>query len=177
MAVATFCCYLLSFQVNSLFSPWVEYAPGASLVFLPAGVKLVALLVAGGWGALGLAVAAVLMAADVWTAAGAYELLGNIVVWLGVPYMIIESVLRIQGVKRDLSNLTFAPLLFITVAATVVGSAASSAYAVFAHGRKIDDYLATASAMAVGDFVGAGLMLMLTISALKLLKKTRKQNF
>lgn len=176
MALVTFCAYWLSFRVNALVSPWAEYAPGASLIFLPAGVKLVALLVAGGWGALGLAAAAALMASDIWTTANFYELIGNIVVWLGVPYVIVESVLRIQGVKRDLSNLTFTPLLFILVAVTVVGSAASSAYAVFAHGRKSDDYLAAASAMAVGDFVGAGLMLILAISVLKLLKKTPRQN-
>lgn len=173
LALLSFCCYWLSFRFNALVGPWAEYAPGVSLLFLPAGVKLVALLVAGGWGVLGLGLAALMMAKGIWTDGNLFALIGNIVVWLGVPYLLIESLLRWKSVKRDLSNLTFPFLLLIVVVVTSLSSIANSAYAVAAHGRKSDDLLPSALAMAVGDFVGAGLMLLVLMCAITLLQRRR----
>jgi hypothetical protein len=173
LALASFAAYWASFRLNTVITPWLEYAPGASLLFLPAGVKLVALFVAGGWGVLGLGLAALLMAAEVWTGAKLTALVGNIVVWLGVPYLLIEWLLRLQHIRRDLSNLTVPSLLLIAIAVAVLGSAANSAYAVWVHGRSGDDYLAAALAMAVGDFVGQGLMLMLMMLVLVRLQRKR----
>jgi|GEM_PF-739645 len=176
LALISFGAYWASFRLNGLISPWTEYAPGVSLVFLPAGVKLVALLVAGGWGLLGLASAALLMATDVWTQSGIGELAGNIAVWLGVPYLVVELMLRVLDVDRDLGNLRFWPLLLIVATATAAGSFASSAYAVAFHGRQETDYLGAALAMLLGDVVGAGLVVILAVAALQLPRWLRRRS-
>lgn len=165
--------YLLSFELMSLMPAWLEYAPGVSLLFLPAGVKLVALLVAGGWGLLGLAAAGLWTAADVWSSATWLALAGNVLVWLAIPYLVIRALLRWMGVHADLSNLSYLRVLGIGLAAILASSAAATAYAVVAHGAPLTQAGARTLAMALGDFVGAGVMLGLFVAALNLVQAAR----
>lgn len=173
LALLSFAAYWASFRINAALAVWTEYTSGVSIVFLPAGVKLVALLVAGGWGLLGLAAAALMMASEVWSQSGMVELLGNIVVWLGVPWLVVELTLRWLGVHRDLRNLTFWKLVLVASVATAAGSFATSAYAVAFHGRDQEDWVGAALAMLLGDFVGAGLVLIVAVAGLQLLKRRR----
>lgn len=165
--------YLLSFELMSLMPAWLEYAPGVSLLFLPAGVKLVALLVAGGWGFVGLAAAGLWTAADVWSSATWIALAGNVLVWLAVPYLVMRALLRWMGVHADLSNLSYLRVLGIALAAIVASSAAATAYAVAAHGAPLPQAGARTLAMALGDLVGAGVVLGLLVVALNLLQAAR----
>lgn len=91
-AVAGLCAlaYLLSFELMKWLPAWLEYAPGVALFFLPAGVKLVALLVARAWGLVGIVAAGAWTAADVWQSADGMTLLGNVLVWVGIPYVVIH---------------------------------------------------------------------------------------
>lgn len=170
LALLSFAAYWASFRLNGLVGAWTEYAPGVSLIFLPAGVKLVALLVAGGWGLLGLAAAALWMATEVWAQSGAGELLGNIAVWLGVPFLVVELMLKLLGVHRDLRNLGFWQLVLVALGATTASSFASSAYAVMFHGRHETDWLGSALAMLLGDIVGTGLVVIVGMTALQVLR-------
>ena len=165
--------YLLSFELMALLPAWLEYAPGVSLFFLPAGVKLVALLVAGGWGLLGLAAAGLWTAADIWDGASLPALLGNIVVWLGIPYLVIRAMMRWMGIHADLSNLSYLRVMGICLAAIVATSAAATAYAVLAHGVPLAEAGARTAAMALGDFAGAGVMFALLMAVLNLLQAGR----
>lgn len=163
-----FLAYWASFKLNGWLLPWFDYLPGVSLVFLPAGVKLVSMLVAGVWGVLGVGLAGLWMAAGVWQDAQWLPLLGNIVVWLGVPYLVLVLLMRVLGVARDLSNLRYLTLLFMAVVAILVQSLASNLYAMLAHGRSAAELLPATLAMAVGDVVGAGIVLSLMMLALTL---------
>lgn len=163
-----FVAYWASFELNAMLSPWFEYLPGVSLLFLPAGVKLVALLVAGVWGVLGVGLAGLWMAAGVWQDAQWLPLLGNIVVWLGVPYFVIVLLMRLLGVARDLSNLRYLTLLFMAVVAILAQSLAGNLYAMLAHGRSASEVLPATFAMAVGDLVGAGIVLSVMMGLLTL---------
>lgn len=173
LALFSFAAYQLAFRVNALISPWFEYAPGVSLVFIPAGVKLIALLVAGWWGLAGLALAALLMASDVWSQAGWPDLVGNILVWLGVPFIVVELSIRWLNVRRDLKNLTFLKFTFIASVATLIGGLASAMYAVQVHDQSMPDLLAMSLAMALGDMIGIGLMMILVLGVLSLIERLR----
>ncbi len=175
LAIFSFAAYQLAFRVNALVSPWSEYAPGVSLVFIPAGVKLIALLVAGWWGLAGLAVAALLMASEVWSQAGWSDLVGNIIVWLGVPFVVVELSIRWLKVRRDLKNLTFLKFAFIATAATLIGGLASAMYAVAVHGQNTKELVALSLAMALGDMIGIGLIMILVLGSLSLLERLRSR--
>lgn len=175
LGVAALCAamYVLSFELMAVLPRWLEYAPGVSLFFLPAGVKLVALLVAGGWGLLGLAAAGLFTAADVWGTASVLTLLGNVVVWLGIPFLVIRGMLRWLGIHADLSNLSYLRVMAICLAAITATSAAATAYAVLAHSVSPAEAVARSAAMALGDFAGAGVMFALLIGVLSLVQAAR----
>ena len=175
LAVAGLCAlaYLLSFELMNWLPAWLQYAPGVALFFLPAGVKLVALLVARAWGLLGIVAAGVWTAADVWQSADWTALLGNVVVWVGIPYVVIHLMLRWMKIHPDLSNLTYLRVMGICMAATVASSVAGNVYAVWTHAQPLVDLWARAAAMALGDFLGAGVLFALLIAALNLLQAGR----
>lgn len=175
LAVAGLCAlaYLLSFELMNWLPAWLQYAPGVALFFLPAGVKLVALLVARAWGLLGIVAAGVWTAADVWESADWIALLGNVVVWVGIPYVVIHLMLRWMKIHPDLSNLTYLRVMSICMAATVASSVTGNVYAVWTHAQPLVDLWARAAAMALGDFLGAGVLFALLIAALNLLQAGR----
>jgi hypothetical protein len=57
LALATFCglVYYAAFFLQTMISPWVNYTQGIDWLFIPAGIKLVAFMIAGVWGFLGIA--------------------------------------------------------------------------------------------------------------------------
>jgi len=174
-AVAGLCAlaYFLSFELMAWLPDWLEYAPGVALFFLPAGVKLVALLVARAWGLLGIAAAGLWTAAGVWKSAEWMVLLGNVVVWVGLPYGVIWLMLRWMRIHADLSNLTYLRVMGICLAATLASSVVGNAYAVWTHTQPLDDLWGRALAMAVGDFLGAGVLFALLIGGLNLMQAGR----
>jgi hypothetical protein len=152
---------------------WLEYAPGVALFFLPAGVKLVALLVARAWGLLGIATAGLWTAAGVWQSAEWMALLGNVVVWVGLPYLVIHLMLRWMNIHADLSNLSYLRVMGICLAATLASSVVGNAYAVWTHTQPLADLWGRAMAMALGDFLGAGVLFALLIGGLNLVQAGR----
>lgn len=58
--------YLVSYEISVNFDLVDSFAPGISLIFIPAGVKLVAALVAGFWGVFGTVVALAFVAKEIW---------------------------------------------------------------------------------------------------------------
>ena len=56
-------------------------------------------------------------AADVWQSADGMTLLGNVLVWVGIPYVVIHLMLRWMNIHADLSNLTYLRVLVICMAA------------------------------------------------------------
>lgn len=174
-AVAGLCAlvYLLSFELMAWLPDWLEYAPGVALFFLPAGVKLVALLVARAWGLLGIAAAGLWTAAGVWQSAEWMALLGNVVVWVGLPYLVIHLMLRWMNIHADLSNLSYLRVMGICLAATLASSVVGNAYAVWTHTQPLADLWGRAMAMALGDFLGAGVLFALLIGGLNLVQAGR----
>lgn len=175
LAVAALCAfaYLLSFELMGWLPASLQYAPGVALFFLPAGVKLVALLVARVWGLVGIAAAGVWTAADVWQSADWLALLGNVAVWVGLPYLVMQLMLRWMKIHADLSNLSYLKVMAICLAAIVTSSVAGAAYAVWAHTQPLADLWARSLALALGDFLGAGVVFALLIGVLNLVQAGR----
>ncbi len=60
--IATSTVYCLIYQLNEYAFAHLHYAQGAMWIFLPSGVRLAAVLILGGWGALGIGLGAFVMA-------------------------------------------------------------------------------------------------------------------
>jgi hypothetical protein len=163
--------YFLAYRLNEVFDTWALYAQGISLVFLPAGVKHLAILLGGFWGALGCFLALFILANEFWTGQTAvgiatYSLISTASTWVGIVFS-----LRVFGIAEDLKNLKFIHLPLIDLITTGLHGFTTNAYFILA-GMKTENFVGNALAMMFGDFVGSFILLTLLWWGLNVWEKT-----
>ena len=80
--------YFVTYRFNELFDVWFLYDQGINLVFLPAGIKHLAILLGGPWGALGCFVSLFILANEFWQGVptgdiALYSLVSTCATWAG----------------------------------------------------------------------------------------------
>lgn len=174
LALAAGMAYFVAYRLNELMDSWALYAQGINLIFIPAGIKHLAILLAGKWGALGSLVALFVLAIDFWKGASVeqiacYSLFSTAATWIGILLS-----LRLFGICRDLSNLKLIHLPVMDLITTALHGAMTNAY-FFLTGMKSENFVANALAMMVGDYVGSFIVLMLLWAGLMAVKRCRLQ--
>ena len=152
--------FYMAYQVNELFDAWSLYSQGVNLLFLPAGIKHVAILLAGPWGALGGCAALFLLALEFWQGTptahiAAYSLVSTGATWAGIVLS-----MRMMGVDAQLHRLKFIHLPLMDLITTAVHGFTTNLYFAVA-GMKNGDFLGHSLAMMVGDFTGSLIVLIL----------------
>lgn len=150
--------YYMAFRLNQQLDRWVLYGQGIALVFLPAGIKHVAILIARGWGALGCFAALMWLSFEFWQGitvmqAAAYSGLSTLASWAS-----IQAGMRLLGIRQELDNLRFMHLPILDLITTAVHGFAVNAYFI-AVGMKQEQLLANAMAMMFGDYAGSFIVL------------------
>ncbi len=150
--------YYVAFRLNQQLDRWVLYGQGIALVFLPAGIKHVSILIARGWGALGCFAALMWLSFEFWQGitlmqAAAYSGLSTLASWTS-----IQAGMRFLGIQRDLENLRFLHLPLLDLITTAVHGLVVNAYFI-AVGMKQEQLLANAMAMMFGDYAGSFIVL------------------
>lgn len=129
-------------------------ASGISLIYLPAGVRLAILLMAGVWGAVGISLVFPLALTQVIGDASLSEVAVYSLVGGFAPYAAVVLVRRIAGVGKNLQSLR-AGHLPLLAAAVSISSALAFNLAFAAFGRMPEGtFLSGFTAMAAGDFFG-----------------------
>jgi len=147
----------LVFGLNELLFSGFGYATGVDWIFLPGGFRLLAVLLLAGKGALGVALASALIASftmfpeDPVTGVGA-GVMSGFAPWLG-RYLSIG----LLQVREDLSGLSPADLLKLSAVFALLSASLHQLWYV-SRGYS-DDLLRGVGVMAVGDFLGALLVL------------------
>jgi hypothetical protein len=167
--------YLGVFKLVTTLNLVDDYAPGISLVFLPAGIKLVAALVSGFWGVLGTVVALAFVSPEFWPEQP---------LWFYVAYpalsgfstlAVVIAMKRMLGIDDDMRNLRFVHIPIIDLCATLVHGTAVNGFFALNHLEVDQDFFTRALAMSVGDFVGS-LILLLSFAVLAKLYDFYKQS-
>lgn len=158
LALVAGVAYSLAFQMNLLLGPAVLYDDWIALVFLPAGIKHLFILIARGWGALGCFVALLLPSLQFWSDTPVlqtvlYSGISTLASWLGIAIG-----MRLLDIHRNLDNLRFMHLPMLDLLTTALHGFAVNAYFI-AVGMKTDKLLENALAMMVGDFTGSFMVL------------------
>ncbi len=152
--------YFGAFSLSSTLDLVDSYAPGISLVFLPAGIKLIAALVSGFWGVLGTVVALALASPEFWP---------DQPLWFYVVYpslsgfstLVVVAVMKhLLGIDNDIRNLRFIHIPIIDLCATLVHGAVVNGFFALKHLAVDQDFFTRAFAMSVGDFLGSLILLM-----------------
>lgn len=120
--------YFLLFQVQVQVLTDFDFLPMASILFLPAGVKFIAMVVGQAAGVMGIAIGMQLverhqgMPFDVLTA------IPHLFVWLFLPYALLRAYLVKNHLTHDLSALTTYQLVVLASIASIVSSLGSQLY-------------------------------------------------
>jgi hypothetical protein len=164
--------YVLIYRINELLDVWAIYTQGINLIYLPAGIKHLAILLAGKWGALGCMTALFFLAGEFWQGVpieqlGLYSLVSTGSTWAGIVLS-----LRIMGIDKDLGNFRFFHLPVMDIITTALHGFTANAFFI-ASGMKTEHFISNALAMMFGDFVGSFIILMLLWLALFTMRNSR----
>ena len=144
-----------------------------TLIYVPAGVRLVILLVSGIWGAIGIALAFPFALLQEFPGISWQETLTYSAIAGFIPYATILGVCRVARISHDLSTLRSIHLPLLAGAVSVTGGLAYTA-ALAGFGRfDAARFLPDATAMAAGDFLGCFAVIGLVRVVIALRRKSR----
>lgn len=153
MILVTFVAFLTMVGVNELLFRTVEFIPGINWVYLPAGIRLLATLLFGLSGAIGLLLAS--WCASFWIFFPddfPRAFVGGIIAAVA-PYIVYVVARRFFGLQGTLGNLTSGKLLICIVMYSV---ASPLLHHIWFHLRDADSHDWTGFfVMATGDFLGS----------------------
>lgn len=171
LAVFTGLLYVSAVWFNRHVIQAQDLFVGVSIFYLPAGVKLMALMVGRHWGALGLLTSNFLMSLLEWNGVGWPVLLLMAMFWVGVSWAVVETLLRLLRLPPELSGMRFGHFVLIDASAAVLHAAAYNALLVQIGLRQQADYVASATGMALGDFLGSGAFALMLLGAVALVRR------
>lgn len=158
--------YFIAFKINQHLGFWVVYAQGINLIYLPAGVKNISILIARGWGAFGIFSALYLLALEFWSTAPAWQITAYCAVSTLSSLFAITVALRIFKISSDLTNLRLIHLPLIDLFTSVFHGLVANVF-YFVAGIKNEILICDVVAMMVGDFLGNFIMMMTLFIAIK----------
>ncbi len=158
LAILAGLSYYLGFLLNNALGSAVLYDNWIALVFIPAGIKHLFILIARGWGALGCFVGLLVPSLQFWSDTPLhqvvlYSALSSLASWLGIVLG-----MRWLGIHRDLQNLQFLHLPVLDLVTTAVHGLVVGLYFI-AVGMASDHLWATTLAFMLGDYTGSFLVL------------------
>lgn len=173
LVAGAFLLYLVAFRINQTLDEYVLYAQGVALVFLPAGIKHISILIGRFWGALGCFLALAYVTPEFWTDIEFEEVLHYSAISTLATLIAIQVGMKIFSIQSDLGNLRLIHLPLLDLIATLTHSFATNAYFIYEGMKLTDSYIANAIGMAFGDFTGSIIMMMLLFIGLQIKKQTQ----
>jgi len=156
---------------NQQLLDWAHHSVGIDLVYLPAGVRLLIVLVFGVWGAAGITLANPMMALFEFGPEPIIELLLNSMIAGFVPWLGVMGCCKIIGVDPRLSKLRPIHIPMLALGVSVATPLAFNLQFVMSGLKQPQDFTANLSAMILGDFVGCLLVLIMARLAIALYRK------
>lgn len=139
---------------NKYLMAATHLAPGIDLVFLPAGFRLLLVIVFGVWGAIGICLADPLMFLIEFGHGSPVEMAVNALISGFVPWLAVKAFCRVAGIEGSLQQLKpiHLPLLALTV--SIAAPLAFNLHFLFNGRAEAGQFLHNFTGMAVGDFLG-----------------------
>jgi len=174
LAIVFGVAYIASFYLNAYVVKAQSVFTGVALFYLPAGVKLLAIMVGRYWGALGLWVANFLHTTTGWDNLALSQLFVMSILWVGTTLLVVLTWTHFTGLRTDLRNLTFRGFVWLNLSAAVIHGLVFNGYMVILAERGVEEWLSSAKAMALGDFLGSGALMLSILLVYKAMKWLRR---
>ena len=171
LILISFCFYLGTFELSNLLPEQFKYDDWISLVFLPAGSKLILILLFGFWGTIGDIFALALMATQFFDTQPfwvcfLYATISGFSSFYGVH--IARNILRISV---NLSEIQFIHLPIICLVGNLVHGFITMLLLYYLNVVTLDKFWADTFAMIFGDFLGSFIFIMVFWLGLKIYKR------
>jgi hypothetical protein len=164
--------YYVTFLLQLHWLSSLDFVQGVSLLFLPAGIKMLAIVVGGTWGIGGVFVTSMLLSPFVWGDQGfAYVLLAQIV-WAGVPYLTYKILKRQLQIDEMLLSLKGSHIVLLAVATSLTSSLADRSFRYAAGQLEGGMFNTSVWAMMLGDVGGIVVVLSLAVLLVQHLRKS-----
>ncbi len=173
VALYTGLLYVLTVWFNRHVIQAQDLFVGVSIFYLPAGVKLMSLLVGRHWSALGLLVGNFCLSLLEWDGVAWPLLLLMAMFWVGIAWAVVETLLRLLRLPPDLSGMRFTHFLLIDASAAVLHAVGYNALLLQIGLRQEADYISAVTGMALGDFLGSGAFALMLLGTLSLVRRLK----
>lgn len=139
---------------NKYIMAGTNVAPGIDLVFLPAGFRLLLVVVFGFWGALGIFLADPFLFLVEFQQGSLFEVLVNALISGFAPYLTVRAFCRIAGIQGSLAQFRPIHLPLLALAVSVVTPLLFNLHFLLIGRTQPADFLHNFTAMMTGDFLG-----------------------
>jgi hypothetical protein len=161
IALAAFVLFTLSYKLNEYFDAFMLFAAGVSLVYIPAGVKLLCLLVGGGPALIGLLASSLYLNLVLWANLSLLSSVYFALIGVGSYAVVVYLIRRQFQIRLDLSNLNYLHIIVLCVAASFANGFGQNLVYLTQGVTAPDELISKSTAMAFGDFLGCFLVVML----------------
>jgi hypothetical protein len=146
--------YHLAWLIQQNLLGWFDLYEGVSALFLPAGIKMLAIMIGGLPGILGVILVSISTDMDVWGNQGIIFHLTAKIIWGGAPYLAYQLLKANLDIDNHLKGLTLGKIVLIGLVTSAFSTIASRAFYYAAGRLSIDIFNVSAWAMLVGDIAG-----------------------
>ena len=154
MALGAGLAFALSFRVNQLLDDWFVYVQGISFLFLPAGIKLLFVVIGRAPAILGIMAASVYLGYGIWPDKSIGAVIEFALISLITYPASADLVMRWLQIQRDLVNLQYWHIVVLSLAASVTNGIAHNLLYVAEDVTAPQEFWVKAAAMTFGDFKG-----------------------
>lgn len=173
LIVLSFVLSRLSYECHEWVTPYVAYTQGVDLLFLPAGVKLVMIMVAGWRGAVGCTLSLLSLSTRFWPGLEPIWLLLYATLSVGMTWLVVCVMLKCRALGPALEGLSFWDLVQIDMLNTLLHGIAVNSYFWALGLRSSESFWPAALAMSFGDFLGTGVIMLLVLLAARIIAPVR----
>lgn len=174
MATISAVLFTLSFRLNQLFDHYFVYAAGISLLFIPAGVKLLLLLVGRLPAYVGLLISGTYLGIGIWPEKSMFPVFLFAFVGLTNYAVAAKLVMKLFAIHRNLGNLKYWHIVLLSAAASLLNGVVHNLIYITQDVTVTEELISKSLAMTFGDFMGCFVTVGLfhtALSAIRLVKK------
>jgi hypothetical protein len=170
-ALSSFLLFTASYKVNELFDSFMLFAAGVSLIYIPAGIKLLCLLIGGFPALTGLFLSSFYLNTILWPSLPTISSMYFSIIGVGSYAAAVWLVKYLLNIRHDLENIRYWHIIILSLTASIFNGFGQN-FVYFTQGVSTrDELLSKSSAMAFGDFLGCFLIVMLFHICIRIAKR------
>lgn len=147
--------WIASLSVQNALLPWLSEAPGVDLVFIPAGIRLILVMIGGIWAALGLTLGSLLMTGGEFGTANLAAIISIALCTGFCPFLSLRVTQRLIGIGPDLHELRASHLPILSLGVALGSSLLHNLLFLGVGLTQLAQFPRHVLAMATGDFTGS----------------------